>query len=184
VTSTVDSTGPAPTPTDDGTIRRYADFNTLGEALDYAALGQRGLNFHDAKARLERAYPYAELRTDALAAAHRLIARGIKPGDRIALIAETVPEFTALFFGAVYAGAWPVPLPLPTSFGGAQSYIDQLKVQLGSSDPRLLFYPPSLAGMAGAAAEEAGVEALDWASFAAEPTTEAELPQMQPDDIA
>ena len=33
-----------------------------------------------------------------------------------ALIAETAPEFCALFFGTVYAGAWPVPLPLPTSF--------------------------------------------------------------------
>ncbi len=188
MTSKIDSTGPtpalAPTPTDDGTIRRYADFDTLGEALDYAALGQRGLNFHDAKARLERAYPYSELRTDALAAARRLLARGVKPGDRIALIAETVPEFTALFFGAVYAGAWPVPLPLPTSFGGAQSYIDQLKVQLSSSDPKLLFWPPSLASMASAAAEEAGVEGLDWAAFAAEPDIEAELPCMQPDDIA
>jgi len=184
VTATADSEGPTPTPTDDGSVRRYADFGTLGEALDYAAQGKRGLNFHDARARLERAYPYSKLRTDALAAARRLIARGVKPGDRIALIAETVPEFTALFFGAVYAGAWPVPLPLPTSFGGAQSYIDQLKVQLGSSDPKLLFWPPSLAVMASAAAEEAGVEGLDWAAFAAEPDVEAKLPEMQPDDIA
>ena len=46
-----------PTPTDDGTIRRFADFATLGEALDYAAEGQRGLNFHDARGKLERAYP-------------------------------------------------------------------------------------------------------------------------------
>jgi fatty-acyl-CoA synthase len=133
-----------PTPTDDGTVRRLADFATLGEALDYAAAGQRGLNFHDARGRLEWAYPFAELRRDAIANAHRLIARGVKPGDRIALIAETVPEFTALFFGAVYAGAWPVPLPLPTSFGGRDAYIDQLKVQLGSSDPLMLLYPPSL----------------------------------------
>jgi fatty-acyl-CoA synthase len=172
------------TPTDDGTVRRYADFATLGEALDYAALGKRGLNFHDAKARLERAYSYAELRADAVAAALRLIARGVAPGDRVALVAETVPEFTALFFGAVYAGAWPVPLPLPTSFGGAQSYIDQLKVQLASSDPKLLLYPPSLAGMASAAAEAGAVEGLDWAAFAAEPATETALPQAKPDDVA
>ena len=44
--------GPAPTPTDDGSVRRYADFDTLGEALDYAALGKRGLNFHDARGKL------------------------------------------------------------------------------------------------------------------------------------
>ena len=58
--------------------------------------------------------------------ARRFIALGIKPGDRVALVAETGPEFAACFFGAVYAGAWPVPLPLPTSFGGREAYVDQL----------------------------------------------------------
>jgi len=176
--------GPVPTRTDDGTVRRLADFETLGEALDYAAAGGRGLNFHDARGRLERAYPYAELRRDAIACAHRLIARGVAPRDRIALVAETVPEFTALFFGAIYAGAWPVPLPLPTSFGGRDSYIDQLGVQLASCQPLMLIYPRSLAGMAGAAAEAAGVIGLDWDSFAAEPAPEAPLPQAAADDIA
>ena len=173
-----------PTPTDDGTVRRYADFATLGEALDYAALGRRGLNFHDARARLERVYPFSELRSDALDWAYRLIARGVKPGDRIALIAETAPEFCSLFFGTVYAGAWPIPLPLPTSFGGAQSYIDQLGVQLKSADPLMLVYPPMLANLAGAAAEAAGVPGLDWSSFGEEEATAAGLPKASPDDIA
>jgi len=173
-----------PTPTDDGMVRRLADFATLGEALDYAAAGRRGLNFHDARGKLERAYPFSRLRHDALACARRFVARGVKPGDRIALVAETVPEFTALFFGAVYAGAWPVPLPLPTSFGGRDSYIDQLHVQLHSSDPLMLLFPPSLASLAGAAAQAAGVPGLDWSEFAAEAPPELELPQAQPDDVA
>jgi hypothetical protein len=113
------------TPTADTLPRRFADFDTLGEALDYAARGVRGLNFHNPRGQLVRAYPYAELRDDALAAAYRLISHGVRPGDRVALTAETGPEFAALFFGAVYAGAWPVPLPLPTSFGGRESYIDR-----------------------------------------------------------
>ncbi len=174
----------APTPTDDGTVRRLADFATLGEALDYAAAGRRGLNFHDARGRLERAYPYSELRTDAIACAHRLVARGVKPGDRIALIAETAPEFCALFFGSIYAGAWPVPLPLPTSFGGREAYVDQLHVQLRSSDPLLLFHPTMLASLAGAAAEAAGVPALDWTAFAAEDVSDTILPTAAPDDVA
>ena len=89
--------------------------------------------------------PYSELRDDALVVARRFIALGIKPGDRIALVAETGPEFAAAFFGAVYAGAWPVPLPLPTSFGGREAYVDQLAVQLKSCDPALFLYPPELA---------------------------------------
>jgi len=173
-----------PTPTADPNPRRFADFDTLGQALDYAAKGVRGLNFHDPRGVLVRAYPYAELREDALAAARRLIARGVKPEDRIALIAETGAEFAALFFGAVYAGAWPVPLPLPTSFGGRDSYIDQLTVQLNSADPSCLFYPAELASLAGAAAEAAGVEGLVWEEFANQPAPDAPLPQASPEDIA
>jgi fatty-acyl-CoA synthase len=173
-----------PTPTADVLPRRFADFATLGEALDYAAQGVRGLNFHDPRGVLVRAYTFAELRRDALAAAWRLIAAGVKPKDRIALVAETGPEFAALFFGAVYAGAWPVPLPLPTSFGGRDSYIDQLQVQLESSDPTHLFYPAELSSMAGAAAEAVGVKGLDWESFGAGEAPEAPLPEADPEETA
>jgi len=173
-----------PTPTTDKLPRRLADFGTLGEALDYAAQGVRGLNFHDPRGELARAYPYSELREDAIAAAYRLIAHGVRPGTRVALVAETGPEFAALFFGVVYAGAWPVPLPLPTSFGGREGYIEQLSVQIRSSDPAMLFYPAELAGMAGAAATAVGVEGLDWESFAERPARPAPLPQANPDDVA
>jgi fatty-acyl-CoA synthase len=173
----------APTPTADDLPRRLADFATLGEALDYAARGVRGLNFHDPRGQLARAYGYAELRQDALACAYRLIAHGVKPEERVAVIAETGAEFAALFFGAVYAGAWPVPLPLPTSFGGRDAFIEQLAVQMRSAEPRLFLYPAELASMAGAAAEVAGVEGLDWEAFTSRPAPKSELPSAQPDDI-
>jgi fatty-acyl-CoA synthase len=173
-----------PTPTQDVLPRRFSDFATLGEALDFAATGVRGLNFHDARGGLVRAYPYAELRAEAIANAYRLIAHGVRTADRIALVAETGPEFAALFFGAVYAGAWPVPLPLPTSFGGRESYIEQLKVQLGSSDPKMLFFPAELGAMAGAAAEACGVEAVTYEDFAQAPAPTAPLPRPAPHDIA
>ena len=175
---------PTPTPTLDALPRRYADFATLGEALDYAASGVRGLNFHDARGTLARAYPFAELRTDAIAMAHRLIAAGVQPEDRIALVAETGPEFAALFFGTVYAGAWPVPLPLPTSFGGRDSYIEQLRVQLASCDPKMLIFPPELAAMAAESARLAGTNGIDWSEFARRPAPEAPLPQASGDQIA
>jgi fatty-acyl-CoA synthase len=172
-----------PTPTDDDLPRRCADFATMTEALDYVAQGCKGINFHDARATLVRVYPYADLRQDAIAAAHRLVARGLRPGDRVALIAETAGEFIALFFGALYAGVWPVPLPLPTSFGGKEAYIDQLAVQLESADPALLLYPPDLA-MAGTAADAVGVAGTDWVSFFAADAPAAPLHEAQADDIA
>jgi fatty-acyl-CoA synthase len=175
---------PGATPTLDTLPRRLADFETLGEALDYAATGRRGLNFHDARGTLTEAYPFSQLRADALAHARRLVGIGIKPGDRIALIAETGPEFAACFFGAVYAGAWPVPLPLPTSFGGRDAYVDQLTVQLDSSDPKLLLFPSELAEMATGAAAKRGIDARDWASIDTLEPSLAELPVARPDDIA
>jgi fatty-acyl-CoA synthase len=172
-----------PTPTTDSLPRRYSDFATLGEALDYAASGIRGLNFHDMRGALARAYPFAELRKDALDMAYRLISHGVKPKDRIALIAETGPDFAALFFGCVYAGAWPVPLPLPTSFGGKESYIDQIAVQLKSCDPDILFFPAELAETAGEAARQNKVEGLDWESFADRIALKTDLPEASTDDI-
>jgi fatty-acyl-CoA synthase len=172
------------TPTLDSLPRRLADFGTIGEALDYAANGTRGLNFHDARGSLTRAYTYTELRKDALVAARRFVALGIKPGDRIALIAETGPEFAAFFFGAVYAGAWPVPLPLPTSFGGRDAYIDQLAIQLDSCDPALFLYPPELAEFGSDAAAMPGVESRSWSTLEAIEPASGELPAARPDDIA
>ena len=172
------------TPTDDDLPRRYSDFDTMPAALAYAAQGLRGLNFHDARGKLVRPYPFSELREDALEVAYRLIARGHRPGDRVALIAETAPEFVALFFGALYARVWPVPLPLPTSFGGRDAYIEQLSVQLKSADPSLLLYPAELAGLAGAAADAVGVAGQDWESFIEDRAEAVELAKPSRDDIA
>jgi len=170
-------------PTLDTLPRRMADFATLGEALDYAASGRRGMNFHDARGRLVRSYPYNEMRDDALAHAQRFVTLGLAPGDRVALVAETGPEFAACFFGAIYAGLWPVPLPLPTSFGGRDAYIDQLVVMLSSSDPSLFLFPPELADYAAAAAAQRGVEARDWDSLDAVERSGKPLPSSDSEDI-
>ena len=171
------------TANEDALPRRFADFANFCEAIDYAAQGRRGLNFHDPRGALTRAYLFSELRQDALAMAHRLIARGVRKGDRIALIAETGPYFAALFCGAVYAGAWPVPLPLPTSFGGKENYIDQIAVQMASAAPSILLYPAELESMARVAAERQGCEGLAWEAFAQESAPVAVLPAPDPDDV-
>ena len=172
-----------PTPNDCALPRRRSDFATFAEAINYAARSEKGLNFHDMRGDLVRPYPYRELREDALAAARRLIASGIGKGDRVALIAETGSEFAALFCGCVYAGAWPVPLPLPTTFGGKESYIDQLAVQLESSDPTILIYPGEIAEMAQAAAERQGCEGSSWQDYVLRDAPDVDLPTPDPDDI-
>jgi len=172
-----------PTPNDCALPRRRSDFATFNEAVDYAARSEKGLNFHDMRGTLERVYPYREMREDALGHAARLLDLGIEKGDRVALIAETGPEFAALFCACIYMGAWPVPLPLPTTFGGKESYIDQLSVQLDSSDPKILIYPPEIAEMASAGAQRQGCIGMDWDSLAQNPAPPVDLPEADPEDI-
>ncbi|WP_073975725.1 fatty acyl-AMP ligase [Erythrobacter donghaensis] len=172
-----------PTPNDCDLPRIRARFATFNEAIDYAARSLKGLNFHDMRGELARVYPYAEMREDALVMARRLIAGGIGKEDRVALIAETGPDFAALFCACVYAGAWPVPLPLPTTFGGKDNYIDQLAIQLMSADPKILIYPGEIAEMAGAAAARQGCEAVSWQDFGQRPAPDCTLPEASPDDI-
>jgi len=172
-----------PTPNDCDLPRIRAEFSTFNEAVDYAARSKKGMNFHDMRGQLERVYPYSEMRADGIEWAYRLIAAGIKPQDRVALIAETAPDFVSLFCGCVYAGAWPVPLPLPTTFGGKESYIDQLTVQLNSSDPKLLIFPEEIAEMAGAAADRQGCDGISWQEFGKQEATPTDLHEASPDDI-
>ncbi|APE27823.1 fatty acyl-AMP ligase [Aurantiacibacter gangjinensis] len=172
-----------PTPSDCSLPRIRSDFRTFTEAMDYAARSEKGMNFHDMRGTLEKVYSYTQMREDALGHARRLIGLGVEKGDRIALIAETAPEFTAMFAACVYAGAWPVPLPLPTTFGGKDSYIDQLGVQLSSSDPKMLLYPAEIAEMAKAAADKQGCAGYTWDEFAAHDAPDVDLPEASPQDI-
>ena len=174
---------PMPTPNDCPLPRRRSDFATLNEAIDYAARSRKGLNFHDMRGMLEHAYPFVDMRRDALAMARRLVAAGIAKDDRVALVAQTGPEFAALFCACVYAGAWPVPLPLPTTFGGKENYIEQLGVQLQSCDPKILLYPAEIAEMGEIAAAKQGCVGESWENFAQRPAIEVELPEARPDDI-
>jgi fatty-acyl-CoA synthase len=172
-----------PTPNDCTLPRIRAQFATFNDAIDYAAQSRKGLNFHDMRGELARVYPYSEMRDDAMIMARRLVAAGIAKEDRVALIAETGADFAALFCACVFVGAWPVPLPLPTTFGGKDNFIDQLAIQLMSSDPKILLYPEEIAEMAEAAAARQGCDAQSWPDFAQRPAPDCVLPEASPDDI-
>jgi len=115
--------------------QRLADFSTLAEALDYAALGHTGMNFYDGRCRLTAVVQYAALRREALALAKRLHGLGLRKGDRVALIADTDPGFMEAFYGCQYAGFIPVPLPIPSGLGSHASYVEKLKGLLKSCEP-------------------------------------------------
>ena len=106
---------------------RVADFSTLAEALDYAAQGNTGYNYYNGAAKLYATLPYQKLREDALALARRFIGLGASRGSRVAIVADTQPDFMRFFFACQYAGLIPVPLPASIHLGGRDVYVSQLK---------------------------------------------------------
>jgi len=58
----------------------------------------------------QRSWTYAQLRDAALAYAEALPTEGISPGDRVLLIAPTVPEFVIAYLGIAALGAVVVPV--------------------------------------------------------------------------
>lgn len=131
-----------PTPTRNrGLAMRPGGFNHLSHALDYAAQGQTGINFHDARGNLVHALGYAQLRERALSMAARLQQMGIAPGERIAVIATTSPAFLALFYATQYIGVVPCPLPFNALPGGRAAYAAQLAALLSATGAHWLFSP-------------------------------------------
>lgn len=107
--------------------QRLADFQTLAEALEYASLGVTGCNFYDPKGHLQSVLSYRELRDQARSAAHRLLGLHLHRGDRVALIADTVPEFITLFFACQYSGLVPFAMPVPVNLGSHDMYVRQVR---------------------------------------------------------
>lgn len=142
VIDTLDVT--VPTPTQDSLPRRMGDFPTLVDALEYAALGERGVNFYTARGELGDSMTYAALRDRARQIGHKLKGMGFETGDRIALIASTEIDFVSFFMGCQYACVLPVPLPLPTSFGGRDGYVTQLRLQMQSCRARAMIGPTDM----------------------------------------
>ncbi|MFO7758515.1 MAG: fatty acyl-AMP ligase [Roseovarius sp.] len=120
---------------------RQADFSTLCDALDYAAEGETGVNFFDARGALYSTTSYADLRDQARDLARKLAGLGIETGGRVALVAETSPHFVRFFWACQYAGLVPVPLPATVNIGGHAAYVAQLGQLLSNCDASAAMAP-------------------------------------------
>lgn len=122
---------------------RRATFDTVTDALDYAARGSNGLFFYSSRARLEFSLSYSDLQIRAKNIAARLCCI-TEPNDRVGLIAETSPDFAIMFFACQYAGVLPVPISMPTSLGGKDIYKDQIRRIGKTAGLNLLLAPSSM----------------------------------------
>ena len=163
---------------------RHGDFATLTEALDYAAQGETGINLHSPKGELVAAIPYRVLREEARALAVRMLASGLKPGERVAMIADTDAEFVRAFFACQYAGLVPAPLPLPAAFGGKDAYIAHIRRMIESARATAALGPPDLRAWLAEAAEGLNLSILGGLeAFPETGVDESELPAILPDEL-
>ena len=95
---------------------------TLVHALAAAAAHPSGTTFVDLSER-ETFLSWGQLHERAARAAAGLAARGVAPGDRVALVLRTGPAFLECFFGCWLLGAVPVPLYPPVRLGRLEEWI-------------------------------------------------------------
>lgn len=174
-----------PTPTQHELTFRPADFSTLTEALDYAAKGDTGSNFYTGRGAIYASVTYRELRLEAIELAHKLLGLGMKKGDRVALVAETNPDFIRFFYASQYAGLIPVALPASVKVGAHCAYVAQLKQLLQASDAVIGVASEGYLPFLQEASEDLNMRMVAMPdTFHALPPTEQTLPEVTPDDIS
>ena len=175
---------PEYTPTLSGIVQRRGDFATVTEALDYAAEGHTGLNFYSVRGASTSCLPYRTLAAEARALARRMLGAGLTPGERVAIVAETKPEFVRAFFACQYAGLIPAPLPLPVAFGGRAGYVAHIRRLVIEADAVALFATEPLLGWLRPIVPETGVRLCGTVDELAEASPAAVLPVIGPDAVA
>lgn len=94
---------------------------TLTAVLERAAASPRGVRFV-APDESHRFVPWSAIREAAGRRAAALRRRGVRPGDRVALVLPTGADFLEFLFGTTLAGALPVPLYPPVRLGRLGEY--------------------------------------------------------------
>ncbi|HIO21566.1 MAG TPA: fatty acyl-AMP ligase [Nitrospirales bacterium] len=160
-----------PTPTGNTVPLRPGDFANLSQALDYAARGVTGCNFYTGKGELSAVVPYEELREQAQTLARRLQSLGLLRGARVALLADTNPDFMRFFFACQYAGLVPVPVPASIHLASRSVYVEQLRALLVKCQASVAVVPPGFLPFLTEAAESLDLR------FIGSPEDFAKLPE-------
>ena len=169
----------------DGLPQRLGGFATIAEGLDYAAKGKTGFNFYGGRGALAAVTSYAELRHRAISTARNLLSVGLKRGQRVAVVAETAPEFMQVFFGCQYAGLVPCPVPYSMYIGGRDAYVQRIAGMFRAADVSAVITSEELKDHIREGAAIAGVGlALTHAELATQPEAMVRLEGFSPDDVA
>src|SRR5256885_11158274 len=90
---------------------------------------------------------WARLHEEARAMAGALQARGVAPGDHVALVGPTTRAFVTAIQATWLAGAAAVVLPLPMRLGSVEEFVAQTWGRIPGADLMLLLVGPELAAI-------------------------------------
>ncbi len=127
---------------------------TVGAALLAAERHPSGVTFVDLRER-EEWLSWGEVALRARRAAAALAARGVNPGDRVAIVLRTEPAFLDAFFGTLLCGAVPVPLYPPVRLGRLDEYLKSTARMIALCGARLVVAGGSVRRLLGEAVERA-----------------------------
>jgi len=123
----------------------------LTDALDAAARGAGGFTFYGPRGAAVATLSFARLAAEARTLGAQLLSRGLTPGDRVCVAAETDADFIRALIGCLYAGLIACPMPTPAAFGARDAYLEQIARIADVAAPRAALAPAS---------------ALDWVAAA------------------
>lgn len=156
---------------------------TLGALLERAAGSDRGVRFLDATEGDGVRLDYGALYERALGVAGALQARGLAPGERVAIVLPTGPTFYDAFFGAVLAGLVPVPLYPPVRLGRLEEYHERTAAMLRACGAKLVLSDRRVRRLLGEAVARAGGGLACEAVVGLEPRRPLPV-DVSPDDVA
>jgi fatty-acyl-CoA synthase len=122
---------------------------TLLSRLESAADCSRSITFvtgaTDSDGYTAEAVQWARLHDDARAMAAELQARGIGPGQSVAIIGPTTRDLVTAVQATWLAGAGVVMLPLPMRMGSIEDFIDSTRARVISAESAIVLADPQLA---------------------------------------
>ncbi len=117
---------------------------SLIERLEIAALRNASVTFVMAPGGPQQV-SYAELHNDAKAMAASFFARGVRPGQHIAILGPTTRQLVTAIQATWLTGACAVVLPLPMRLGSIEEFVEATRVRIAHSESVLVVVDADLA---------------------------------------
>jgi fatty-acyl-CoA synthase len=118
-------------------------YDTLLSRIEQAATGDATITFVSGDA--EVTLPWAQLHEESRSMAAELQARGIQPGDHVAILAPTTRPLVTAIQAVWLCGATLVLLPLPMRMSSIEDFVAQTRVRVARADVTLLLIDEQLA---------------------------------------